>query len=618
MSCPTCNNGTGPTIVGGLTQLLAVVNAPCNSALCPSPQDSKCTFYSGAALPCSGINPSDSIETSLQKLDTALCAGSGGGNYATFNTYCLAPVTTAQSWVEKISSYVCNTNQTLSTFVGTTFPAYQSSIAAQLAAIAIPGTSSNCSSIVPINPGDSIQAILQKLSTGICTIYNTNLVSAINSANWNSCNTVSPTPSDLTSAFNTIISQICVLQNAQGAQLPVFDNTGSCLPSPTTADTLVDTVGKIKTVLCAAPIYNNNSVNWNCVSKPNAIGQTDLTTAMNAVMAKLDNLSQNFPTFNGSQFGVSSTNPSNPCQGVTVSLNSSLSDRLVAASVNDNAPGVLSAKIVGDGSTISVDYTSVNQGIIRYIGSGGSAGNGKILADSSDTIQDYLVSKIENSGVTSGVGIVFNLDTTNASHKVQPAVTVDPVALFSALLSAVSADSTGNLKTLFCSVVASCPTSCAAPSNVSIVYNGSTSTTTSTTTVPPSSTTTTTTTSGSSTTTSTTTTGISANIFFGAQSSSTPPNAATISTSSSTSQDPSANVAVDWRTLTASGPLYCWCAIPAAYPKTMWYGDSINNGPIGPGQTFGTAIPVTISGVSYSLYFGGFATQFTEIIEMEA
>jgi len=104
-----------------------------------------------------------------------------------------------------------------------------------------------------------------------------------------------------------------------------------------------------------------------------------------------------------------------------------------------------------------------------------------VLADSSDTVPDYLIGKLEAGATAFGVSISPFLDTTNTSHQIALNTNIDPVALFTALLNALDDDS--GLKQLFCSQVYSCPSPCSAPSNVTVTYqSGTTTTTTSSTT----------------------------------------------------------------------------------------------------------------------------------------
>lgn len=650
MSCPTCNNANGPVSVGGLSSILATINAPCNTSICPSPQDCKCTFYSAGNLPCSGINTNDSIELALQKIDTQLCASAA--NYSSYNTSCITPHATQQQWVEAISAFVCTTNTSLNTFITTTFPAYQTTISAALVALQVPGTTSTCSNN-PIVNTDTIQAVLQKLSNMACDIYGTQL--SLAGVNWNICTTVSPTPTTVAAGFNALISQICTLQtNISNVALPVFNNVGSCLPAPlTTTDSLVSTVNKIKTLLCQTPVFNINSLTWNCVTKPSST-TTDLQGAFQALLTKLDTLSQAFPSFS-SDFGVVAVDPSHPCSGVKVSLSTTIADRKVAATPSDGTPGTLAEKLVGDGVTIDVDYSGVTQGVVKYIGTAPGLGDGLIFTDVSDAVKDYLQAKLVPGSIASGLGISVGLDASVPEHKLKLGVTIDPIALFTALLNAIPADTTGVLATLFCSAMNNCPSPCAAPSNITFVFGGSTSssTTTTTTTVAPttttsststttttgvpttttSSTTTTTTTIIGTTTTTTSTTSTSSTssstttttttldiIFVGAQSGGTPPVAATILAGNITSQNGANNVVADWTPFNAT-PQFTWVAIPnkgGTYTKNNWFQTVVNNGTIGGGgSAFATPTTVVVSGNSYLVYITNFATQWTGTVLME-
>lgn len=618
MSCPTCNNSNGPIIVGGLRSILPLVNAPCNSSGCPTPQDAKCTFYTGGNLTCSGINSNDSLEVALQKIDSLLCASAA--NYSTYNTFCLAPITTQQQFVESISQRYCALNDSYTNFTTSTFPNYQTSVTNAIGLIGTPGTTSACSNIsIPVN--STIQTILQTFSNAFGDIYCTRL--NLSTINWAQCFAVSPTPITLQDAFGVVLNQICAVAASSGAVLPTFNNTGSCLPTPGATDSLVDTVNKIKTRLCQSPIFDINALTWACISKPSN-ATTDLQSAFAALMAQVDTLSRNNPTFSG-DFAVTATNPSNTCGGKTISLSSSIADRKVAATSTDNTPSTLDQKLVGDGTTIEVDYTSTTQGIVKLIGGGGGASDGKVKTDVAD-ISDYLGVKIVTGNANNGVQVIPSLDTTNPDHQIKLNASVDPIELFTALLNEVVNDA--GLKALFCSVVAGCPSPCAAPTNVTIVYGGLTTSSTTTTTTTVLTTTTTTTTLAPTTTTTTTTSSTTtttttlATIFVGAQSSSTPPNsAAVVSGGTTSSQYPFNDVIADWTPFNAT-PQFCWVAIPnegGTSIKTKWFVDILNNGNIGGGiNTFGDPIPLTIAGKSYDLYFTNFATTFTAVCEMQA
>lgn len=506
MACTSCNS-SGPLVVGGISQILSTITSACTNSQCASPQDAKCTFYTGGNLTCSTINTNDSLELALQKIDTLLCASAA--NYSTYNTHCLAPISTQQQFVEAISSYVCATQASLTTFTGTTFPAYQSTVNTRFIAMEVPGTTS-CGT-VGIAFGDSLQTVLQKLSTGLCGVYGTAL--NLSSVPWSACYTVSPSPTTVAEGFSTLVAQICLLKSqvaSGGATLPTFNNVGSCLPTPvTTTDSLVDTVNKLKTVACASPAFNINSLTWNCITKPSST-TTDLQSAIQAILTKIDSLSGSSPTFSG-DFSVTAVDGSNPCSGKHIALSATIADRYVASNSIDNTPGTLFDKL-SNGAGITFDYTTTPGRVIIASTASGGPGDGKVLADGTDTTADYLSSKLQGGASALGISVSPSLDTTDsADHTVDLNVTADPSALFTALLNQLESDNT--LKALFCAKVSSCPSPCAAPTNISVAFGSgsttSTTTTTSTTSAPTtttSSTSTTTTTGGPTTTTSSTTT----------------------------------------------------------------------------------------------------------------
>lgn len=618
MSCTNCNNSNGPLVVGGIAPILASFNTPCSSTGCPSPIDAKCTFYSGPNLACSGVNTNDSLELVIQKVDTLLCASAA--NYSTYNVYCLAPVTTQQSWVEKISQYVCNLNTTVTTFISTTFPTYQTSINTRFVGIETPGTTSSCSTFLNILPGDTIQVVLQKLANSVCGVYNGAL--DLSSVNWSQCFTVSTPPTTIAGGFTTVISQLCQIATSAGnAVLPVFNNTGSCLAAPlTTTDTLVSTVNKIKVRLCQTPTFDINTLTWTCIAKPTTT-TTDLQSAFQALLNKIDALSQNNPTFS-SDFTVVATNPGNTCLGKTVSLAASIADRKVAATSLDNTPGTLQDKIIA-GTGIALDFATDPTKVSISVTSLPTPSDGKVKADSTDATSDYLYNKVESGPATNGITIVPGLDTAGSSHLVNFTANTDPKLLFTYLLNYLINSGDTELKLLFCQAVASCPSPCAAPTNVSVSFGGSTSTTTTTTSGSSTSTTTTTTGAPTTTTTSTTTTTTAApldNIYVGAQSSSTPPNSAAILAGTLTTQNAALDVNANWVPFNAT-PQYCWVAIPTSHPKTKWQ-DTVNlpnHGNIGsPSDLFDAPTSVTLSGTPYLLYFTTFQTQFANNVAMQA
>lgn len=446
-----------------------------NPAACTSIPDcyvnAGCVVYTGPALNCSGIATNDPLDIMLQKIDPLLCASTG--DYSTYNTYCLAPISTQKQFVESISNYVCTLNTSFNTFTNTTFPAYQTTVTNAIAAVNNPGIT--CA-VAAVTSADSLPTILNKYCTIITTIANSINMASVS---WSSCYTVSPAPTTVVGGFNTLISQICLLKSqvGTGSALPTFNNASNCL-SGTTTDSLVTTIGLITTRLCNTGTLNTSTITWGCVTQPT--GTNNLQDSIQNIVTQLTTVNKATPFQWSADFTVTNVDNSNLCLGQKVALATpSTQDRFVAATTGDSSPGTLQQK-VGAGTGIGLDFISTpGQMIISYTGASGT-GDHKVLTDSADGTPDYLLNKIEGSSPTYGVTLTPTLDAANSSHKVALSIGIDLVTLFTALLQAVSTDS--GLQTLFCNTVNTCPSPCSAPSNVTVTYSSGTSTTTTTTT----------------------------------------------------------------------------------------------------------------------------------------
>lgn len=464
MACTNCTQTTS-SIVGFI---------PSN---CSDPAscflDAGCVVYTGPALSCSAIATNDNLETILQKIDPLLCAATG--DYSTYNTYCLAPITTQKQFVESISNFVCTLRTDFDTFSGTTFPAYQSTTDGRLSALEVPGIT--CTSAGVINT-DTLQQVLTKYCTKFGTID-----SAINpsSANWTQCYSVSPLPTTIVGGFNTLISQICILKGLVDANIgipPTFNNVGSCLPTPvTTSDSLVDTVNKIKIRLCQTGTLDTTTLTFGCVSNSVSSG-TDLQGTLQNILTKVTQIAQTLPTAWSPDFVITNTDTGNLCLGKTVNLASSITpDRFVAATPSDMSPGTLQQKLI-PGTNVTLDYiTSPGFVIINNTG-GVGVGDHKVSVNSTDSTPNYLGAKLVTGGAVNGIQVTPTVDIIN--EVVDLNVSVNLVSLFQDLIDTLSSNST--LYANFCAAVAGCPSPCDAPGNVVVTYQqGTTTTTTSTT-----------------------------------------------------------------------------------------------------------------------------------------
>ena len=464
MACTTC------------TQTTASITGFVPSSCTDLPScflDAGCVVYTGPPLSCSEIATNDALDTILQKIDPLLCATTG--DYSTYNTYCLAPISTQKEFVESISNFVCTLRSDYDTFTGTTYVADQAAINATLSSLGVPGIT--CTSAGVVNT-DTLQQVLTKY----CTKFG-QIDTALNpsSANWNSCYIVSA-PTTITGAFNIIISQICSLQtqidNGLGGGLPTFNNTGSCLPEPLgAADSLVDTVNKIKVRLCQTGTIDTTTLSWGCVTQPS--GAQNLQETLQNILTKVTQISQTLPTAWSSDFTITNTDNGNLCLGKTVTLSTSVDpDRFVAATASDMSPGTLQDKLI-PGTGMSLDYITSPGFVILNSSGGVGVGDHKVAVDGSDSTPDYLGAKIVTGGPQNGLQVTPTIDAVN--EVVQLNMSVNLNTLFQALIDTLSSDS--NLYASFCAAVAGCPSPCDAPSNVVVTYQqGTTTTTTSTTT----------------------------------------------------------------------------------------------------------------------------------------
>lgn len=669
--CQDCNPTPNNTFD---IQNLFSATTNCESDDCAASADTTCIFWRAANLPCSGINDGDSLTVAFQKIDEKLCAVLG--DYSTYNVACLddvSSITTEQEFVENISSFVCTLRTDLDLFLDTTFPDYQTLVNNRFVAIEVPGTTCASASVLST---DTLQQVLTKYCTKFTAI---DAALNISTVDWDQCFVVGSAPTTLTEAFDLIIDQICMVKataEGGGAALPTFNNISSCLPEPLgAADSLVDTVNKIKTRLCQTPTFDINALTWNCITQP-SVTTIDLQAAFQTVLTELNQLKIDKYTFSA-DFSVSLTNLSDPCQGKTVDLATPLEqDRFVAATPGDTSPATLQEKIL-PGTNVTFDFSDPEEMVINV-----AAGlDEKVKADAADTASGYLIDKITGD---TNEGIVITELYDGGIDKVKLTPSVDALALLEHLY--VQANASSEVKDALCllinlcqccvvpteiNIVGGCPseancTSYTVTNNdsvdlilsykscngenfavimdptdeieicalqlidfegLTIVNNGScipettttTSSTTTTTTTPTTTTTTTTTTSTTTTTTSstttTTTTSHSDLIFFGALPDGSTPTEGEILAGSSDTVNGEVDVEVDWTPFNGS-PQFLWVAIPdhgGTHEKFFWFVDALNQGNIGsPSDLFDAPATVSVSGVNHLVYITTFATQFDD------
>lgn len=439
--------------------------APCEN----NTQDASCTFYTGPTLTCSSIEDGDSIEVALQKIDEILC--SSAGDYSTYQMGCLrdywnVPILTEATFVQAISTYVCQLKSDYNTFVSNTYPNAINGINTSINTITNPNIT--CAS-AGVNNSDDIVSILQKYCTKFSSI---DTALNISSVVWNNCQTVPVAPTTIAGGFQVLADQICAIEAGQQS-LPTFSNVGSCLPAPlTNNDSLVTTINKIKTRLCQSPTYASTNISWGCVGVPGST--TSIELGLQQIINKVQTLTQASTTFDSGDFIVTATDPMDACAGVTVSLATPINvDRFVASTPSDVSPGTLQDKLQA-GTSISLDYITTPGKVI--INSAGSADNFTVKAETTDNAPGFLIDKLGGSGQA---GLSINPSYNGTSKKVDLILSVDPSTLFDVLLDELISNNA--LYAKFCERTRNCPSPCDAPSNVQAVQiSGTTSTTTTT------------------------------------------------------------------------------------------------------------------------------------------
>lgn len=599
MACKNCPSDGG-SFLGGMLSLYksnCKPNKGCTS-------DTEDIIYGGANLPCSGILTGDNVDEILAKVDQALCASSG--NYSTYNKFCLddnSPITTEQQFVETISEYVCTLRSDVDTFIDITFPAYQTSISNQLTAITSPNITCASASVLST---DTLSQVLTKYCTKFGAIDSALSLSGVN---WSQCSSVPTPPTTIAQAFDLIIDQICNINTGE-VVLPTFNNVGSCLPTPlTSTDSLEDTVNKIKTRLCQTPTFDINTLTWTCTTKPTST-TTDLQSAFQAILNKLDTLSQNLPTFDAG-FSVSNIDNDNLCLGKLVSLaGGTLTDQFVSINSGDTSPGYLAAKLVA-GSNITLDISTV-PGTMIINSSAGASADEKVKAFSGDpNPSDFLDNKLEGDTSSEGLSITLSNNTIDGKVRITPNINMNQfiVSLVETL------ENNNDLFQLWCNLNANCPSPCNPPSNITVEYIGEGGITTTTTTSTSSTSSTTSTTTSTTSTTTTTTTTIISEIFYGTALVGTIPDESTIEGGNTTLQNALNDVTINWGP-TSEDPVFYWFAIPdvgITSLKTKYVEIPPNQGNmLSPSDLFDAPTTVSVGGIDYHVYITMYETQFTD------
>jgi len=406
--------------------------------------DSACIAYLGPILDCVGGATGDSVEVVLQKINAAICNNSSNG-YSTYDYKCLTeggqPINTQGEFVSVISEKVCETSSSLATFLGTTFPEYQTQVTTEISQATSPTV--NCTA-ANVTTNDNLSTILTKYCSTISTLKDSVDLSGVK---WDNCLATSAKPVTVKDAFTLVEQQLCTIKNSgSSGALPVFNNIGSCLPAPLTSnDTLYDTVEKIKTRLCQTPIFSTTGLNFGCVTAPSPV---TLNGVISNILTEVNNNKKN--TIKAVDGGtIAPIDPNNPCLGskLTITGGGATSDRLVAASDTDNVPGTLATKL-GEGDGITIDtITDPSKAVI--------SSDGKVLASDTDSTRGNLVDKITTDS-TAPIILSTNLIGSVDDKQVQLTAALNNDIFLEAMFSLIEASPT--YRTRFCSLVSDCAT----------------------------------------------------------------------------------------------------------------------------------------------------------------
>jgi len=422
-------------------------NAQCTDT-CSSGGSSTCcdasdTIYNGPALACSGIEPLDTLEAALQKLDEQVCSAIGDYSTYQFNcleTWCGCTITTEAEFVDEITAYACETRSNLDIFISTTFPTYQAALVERFVESEVPG-------ITCATAGVTSTSTLVEILNAYCTqITNIKAAIDVSSVNWAQCFVVGSPPSTVIAGFDLLVDQICEVKATADAAavLPVFNNTAyTCLSAPTASDTLVETITMMLDLLCTTAVFDPANVTWGCTGTQPA----DLETGVQQLVDSLDILLQNNATYSG-DFVITATDAMDPCAGVTVSLATpTVQDRFVASNASDTTPGTLVDKLSA-GTNITLDDTTT-PGLMTI----NSTESYTVKANVADAASGYLDTKIEGqTDVTGGISIVESYNATTDKLDLTPLINQDEFMeyIFSTIENNVT------WKARFCSIVASC------------------------------------------------------------------------------------------------------------------------------------------------------------------
>lgn len=452
MACDTCTEQSNNNLPYNFGNPVETVN--CTQSTCASITDALCVKYTSTNFNCIS-NESKTLEDILKSIDSLVCGVSGGIPWNTFNYACLEGITTAQTFAEVISSYICDLSDTVTN--------NYEELTNLITNITTTGTGSfvpaisGCSYTGVVNT-DTLTQILTKFNNKFCDL-NSRL--DISSVDWDQCFAVVTPPTTLPGAFDLLIDQICQVKTdiPTGYTPPTFDNTLTCLPTPGATDSLTATISKIIAKLCSLPTFDVGDLDpFLCTG----IGST-LTEVIENIRTRVTENTYRSIEEVGPGLVLLDIGSPEACTGKRLELDpNAFPDEMVKANAADTTPGYLIDKLnAGDNLTID-DTTLVGTVTI-------SATDSHVKTSSIDPTTGFLLQKlIVDSLPELSLALTEDVSTDPASYKARITPTIDWYALTEKILLTIK-DST-TLTSLFCDIDCGSLPTCIAPSNFSVMW----------------------------------------------------------------------------------------------------------------------------------------------------
>jgi len=452
MPCDTCTEQSNNNLPYNFGNPTETVN--CTQSTCASITDALCVNYTSTAFNCIS-NESTSLEDILKSIDSLVCEAAGGTPWSTFDYACLEGITTAQSFAEVISAYVCDLSETITNNYEELLTLIDNSTSTGIG-VFVPNVS-GCSYTGVLNT-DTLVQVLGKFNTKFCDL-NSRL--DISSVDWDQCFTVLTPPTTLPGAFDLLIDQICQVKAdiPTGYTPPTFDNTLTCLPTPGATDSLTSTISKIIAKLCSLPTLDIGDLDpFLCTG----IGST-LTEVIENIRTRVTENTWRSIEEVGPGLSLVTLGSPESCSGVRLEIEpNAFPDEMVKASASDTTPGYLIDKL-NAGDNIIIDDTTL-PGAVTI-----AATDAHVKTSAIDPTTGYLLQKLLVDSLPElSFALTEDSTTDPASYKAKITPTIDWYALTEKVLVTIATNST--LRSLFCNIDCETLPTCLAPSNFSAAW----------------------------------------------------------------------------------------------------------------------------------------------------